>query len=272
VSHDNVRTKGWTQELYNRHRFGEFCYGRQRDQYNRPLLEFLRLVPAESTVFDIGCGAGYWLETAVRLGVAPGRLIAVDFAQGNLTPLKAKGFKAVCGDVMSLPFESHVADVTVCNGVIHHTPAPEDAFRELLRITRPGGLIFLGVYNRWNPYFYVVHRAMAPVRYAYWNWSRRVLDVLYSVARFLFQPLARLFTGSLLDERSGKTMLADQVMNPYAHLFSKRTVRRYAAMYGCSVLSFGHSGGRMMLTAVLKAGDAPLLERGRDSSGGVLCV
>ncbi len=252
TSDTDRETRQRPRELYDRYRFGDFCYGQQRDRHNRPLLEFLRTLPPESNVYDIGCGTGYWTEAAVRSGIPRERLFALDLSPRNIASLHAKGFKAVCGDVLSLPLNDNVADVTICNGVIHHTPNPRGAFRELVRITQPGGLIFLAAYNRWNPYFLLVHRAAAPIRYAYWHWSKRVLDWIYPVAQLAFQPLAYCVMGRFLDRQTGKTMLADQVMTPHAHLFSKRAIRRYALESGCTVLEFGYSGGHMMLTAILK--------------------
>lgn len=241
-----------TRELYDDHRFGDFCYGQQRDQHNRPLIEFLRALPEEGDVYDIGCGTGYWVEAAARLGVVPERLVGVDIVPGNVVALRAKGFKGLCGDVLALALKDDAVDVTICSGVIHCTPDPRSAFRELVRITKPGGLIFLAVYNRWNPYFYLVHRAGAPIRYLYWHRSKRVLDWVYPVAGLVFQPLAYALIGRFLDRSTGKTMFADQVITPYAHLFAKRTIRQYARQCGCAVLDFGYSGGYLMITAVLR--------------------
>jgi len=242
------------RELYEQHPFGDFCYGFERERHNAPLCGFLRAISAQGLVLDIGCGAGYWCEAAVRAGVVQERIVPVDMVRTGLAPLRDKGFRTVCGDVLSLPLADSTADFTICNGVIHHTPNPRDAFRELVRVTKPGGRIFLAVYNRWNPYFGIVHRAAAPIRYAYWRWDRRVLNWIYPVAQVAFQPLAYLIVGRSLDRRSGLTLLADQMMTPYAHLFSKRQIHRYASACGCEILRFGSSGGRMMLTAIIRVG------------------
>jgi SAM-dependent methyltransferase len=241
-----------TRALYSRHPFGDFSYAEQRHRHNRPLSEFLRTLSRDGTVYDIGCGTGYWTEQAVRSGIPRERLVALDLAPRNAAVMRSKGFNAVCGDVLSLPLKDNVADVAICNGVIHHVPKPRQAYRELVRITKPGGMIFLAVYNRWNPYFYLVHRCTAPLRYAYWHWDKRVLDWVTTAAQPLFQPLAYCFLGAFLDRQTGRTMMADQVMVPYAHLYSKQAVRRYAHGSGCSVMHFGHAGARMMLTAVIR--------------------
>lgn len=240
------------RELYGRYCFGDFCYGAKRQEHNRPLVDFLASIDSNATVCDIGCGAGYWLEAGLRLGMARERAYGVDLSPANVAAAKAKGFPVLCGDALGLALESDISDFTICNGVIHHTPDPFRAFKELVRITRPGGCIFLGVYNRWNPYFYLVHRAALPIRYLYWNWDKRVLDVIWPVTKVLFQPLAYIVLGTFLDRQTGKTLLMDQVMTPYAHLFSKSTLRRYAQQCGCEIQRFRYTKGYMLLTAVFR--------------------
>jgi SAM-dependent methyltransferase len=214
-------------------------------------MDFLASVGPDETVYDIGCGTGYWLEAALRMGIAGDRLVGVDLSPANVACVRAKGFKAACGNVLALGLEDDLADVVLCNGVIHHAPDPFRAFREVVRVTKPGGRIFLGVYNAWNPYFYLVHGAAAPARYIYWNWDRRILDLIWPLAKVIVQPLAYLMLGTFLDKRTGKTFLADQVMNPHAHLFSRAEVRRCADRCGCEAGTFGHTGAYMMLTAVI---------------------
>ena len=111
-----------TRELYSHYCFGDFCYGREREKYNRPLIDFLETVRPEAHVYDIGCGTGFLLDVAQRKGIAPDRLFALDLAFENAAALRAKGFNAACGNILALPFRDGVADVTICNGVLHHSP------------------------------------------------------------------------------------------------------------------------------------------------------
>ena len=39
-------------------------------------------------------------------------------------------------------------DIVYSSGVLHHTPDPRRAFRNLVRLARPGGAIVVGLYNR----------------------------------------------------------------------------------------------------------------------------
>lgn len=93
---------------------------------------------------EIGCGTGFFtlnLELAGVLGeahvtdISPGM---VEAAQRNADEL---GF-AVQGraaDAERLPYEDDCFDLVVGHAVIHHVPDVELAFREMLRVLRPGG-------------------------------------------------------------------------------------------------------------------------------------
>jgi SAM-dependent methyltransferase len=241
-----------SRELYDRYRFGTFDYGRRRDAYEPLLFEALRRVPAGAVLYDIGCGTGYWVDAYLQSGVAKDRIRCVDLAPANIADLQARGIDARVGNVLDLDIPDASSDLTVSLGVIHHTDDPFRAFTELVRITRPGGLIYLNVYNRFHPYYYVVHRATFPLRYAYWHWSPRVADAAYWAARAVFQPLAYVTMGKFLDEQTGKTMFMDQVMTPRAHLFTRRQLDRYAREGGCTVEAYRYNRFGLMLSALMR--------------------
>lgn len=46
-------------------------------------------------------------------------------------------------DAKQLPYSDGAFDAVISNSIIHHIPQPADAFREMLRVTRPGGLLFV---------------------------------------------------------------------------------------------------------------------------------
>lgn len=46
-------------------------------------------------------------------------------------------------DAKSLPFETASFDAVISNSIIHHIPEPNLAFREMVRVARPGGLLFV---------------------------------------------------------------------------------------------------------------------------------
>jgi SAM-dependent methyltransferase len=46
-------------------------------------------------------------------------------------------------DAKKLPFEDAMFDVTMSNSIVHHIPEPIHVLREAVRVTRPGGLLFI---------------------------------------------------------------------------------------------------------------------------------
>jgi SAM-dependent methyltransferase len=49
---------------------------------------------------------------------------------------------------MALPFRDATVDVCYSSNVLEHVPQPERMADEMVRVTRPGGLVFLS-YNNW---------------------------------------------------------------------------------------------------------------------------
>ncbi|HMC09770.1 MAG TPA: class I SAM-dependent methyltransferase [Pirellulaceae bacterium] len=46
-------------------------------------------------------------------------------------------------DAKSLPYADAMFDAVVSNSIIHHIPEPKFAFREMVRVLRPGGVLFV---------------------------------------------------------------------------------------------------------------------------------
>ncbi len=97
-------------------------------------------------VLDIGCGLGgktvVYAEagadvTGVDIDPAHCRG-AVDFAgeTGN-------GIDVICGDAQMLPFRAGSFDIVVANDSMEHFSDPEKALREIVRVTKTRGTVFL---------------------------------------------------------------------------------------------------------------------------------
>ncbi|MCG2782450.1 MAG: class I SAM-dependent methyltransferase, partial [Candidatus Altiarchaeales archaeon] len=50
-------------------------------------------------------------------------------------------------DIREVPFEDGIFDFVCCNGVVHHTENPEEIIKELSRVLKNGGYLFLYVYD-----------------------------------------------------------------------------------------------------------------------------
>ncbi len=90
-------------------------------------------------VVDIGAGNGRFarllIEGSSYVGIEP---------SPALRAAAHPSLEMQAGHLPHLPLADHVADVTACFAVLHHIPGFEgrrQAIEELIRITKPGGLI-----------------------------------------------------------------------------------------------------------------------------------
>jgi arsenite methyltransferase len=102
-------------------------------------------------VVDIGCGVGMDLLLAARRVGPQGKAIGIDMTDAMVE--RARAFAVACGmgqvdvrkgDATSLPVETASADVVISNGVLNLVPEKGQAFKEIARILRPGGRLYLG--------------------------------------------------------------------------------------------------------------------------------
>ena len=98
------------------------------------------------TVLDLGSGAGNDCFVARHETGVDGRVIGVDFtpemvakAKENAKKLGYQNVEFRQGDIEALPLTSNIVDVVVSNCVLNLVPDKRKAFREVLRVLKPGG-------------------------------------------------------------------------------------------------------------------------------------
>jgi SAM-dependent methyltransferase len=96
------------------------------------------------TLVDVGCGRG-----ALRgwLGATCSRYVGVDVVRHEGFPPDAE-LLLLNLDTGALPLADATADVVVCAETIEHVENPRLLVRELARITRPGGHLFITTPNQ----------------------------------------------------------------------------------------------------------------------------
>jgi len=106
----------------------------------------------DGSVLDLGCGIGFWLVELWKRGARD--IIGVDISAVSAALAKTRcnlyGVKAklMVGNAENLPLHDNSFDHINCQGVIHHTPRPEQAVFEICRILRPGGSALISVYYK----------------------------------------------------------------------------------------------------------------------------
>lgn len=99
-----------------------------------------------STLLDVGGGPGYFADAFRAAGA---HYIPLDANAGELrlhgrTPEPG----TVMGDGMALPFRTGSIDICYSSNVLEHVPEPWRMADEMVRVTRPGGMVFLS-YTLW---------------------------------------------------------------------------------------------------------------------------
>ncbi len=92
-------------------------------------------------IVDVGCGTGLVGEHLRIFGFT--NFDGVDISKKMIELAKARGYrKLLLGSLNeSLPIDKDNYDVTFCVGVFTHGHVKSDRLSELIRITKPGGLI-----------------------------------------------------------------------------------------------------------------------------------
>jgi ubiquinone/menaquinone biosynthesis C-methylase UbiE len=135
--------------------------------HNDDYLEFLvkkvwKLEKPVSLV-DFGCGFGY-MGTKLLPLLAPGsRYTGLDIAPALLEAgrhLYAKlpyTHEFLSSEVYRTPFEDGAFDVAIAHSVLMHIERPFEALKEMIRVTRPGGMVITANANRnaWQALFYI---------------------------------------------------------------------------------------------------------------------
>ena len=133
-------------------------WGRHATEIEHQLLVSAIEPMAGLTVLDAGCGTGRFTR---RLEASGAHVIGIDrdpealsLARGRVTgPL-------VIGDVHGLPLRERCVDIAVAMTVCEFADDPAAVIAELVRVTRPGGVVVIGSLNP---------------RSAWGWWSRRTL-------------------------------------------------------------------------------------------------
>lgn len=96
-------------------------------------------------VLDVGGGPGYFAAAFEASGAT---YLSVDSDVGEMSMVGEPRPGSVLGSGMALPFRDASVDVCYSSNVLEHVPEPWVMADEMVRVTKPGGLVFLS-YTTW---------------------------------------------------------------------------------------------------------------------------
>jgi SAM-dependent methyltransferase len=97
------------------------------------------------TMLDVGGGPGYFRDAFRAAGAT---YFSLDADAGELSGMGDIASGTVIGSGMQLPFADGSLDVTYSSNVLEHVSDPWRMAEDMLRVTRPGGVVFLS-YTVW---------------------------------------------------------------------------------------------------------------------------
>lgn len=113
-----------------------------------PVKKYIDSFESNSLVADIGCGNG---KNMYRQDC---EFIGLDFCSNFTEICYEKGLSSVVADSLNLPLKDNLFDYTMSVAVIHHLDSESkrlQAIQELIRITKPGGKVFISVWALKQP-------------------------------------------------------------------------------------------------------------------------
>jgi len=99
------------------------------------------------SVLDIGTGTGVFVPFLLNKIGSEGKLVCLDFAEEMLKIAKTKGFKGkisyLCTDIENNRLADNSFDAVVCYSVFPHFNDKVKAFKEIYRLLKKGGNLFI---------------------------------------------------------------------------------------------------------------------------------
>jgi ubiquinone/menaquinone biosynthesis C-methylase UbiE len=126
---------------YEAHRDGR---GRYHDLLDALEIEFAAPAVAGREVLEVGCGTGLVLRALAPLA---SRAVGVDLSPRMLARARERGLSVVEGSATALPFADASFDIAVSFKTLPHVPDLARALSEMARVVRPGGTMFIELYN-----------------------------------------------------------------------------------------------------------------------------
>jgi len=201
-----------------------------------PFRRFVEIhLHAGDAVADVGCGPGRATLYLLTKGCA---VTAVDLTRQALNLARSRGpaGRFVQASNLGLPFVSGAFDAVVSDGVIHHTPDPYRSFVENVRVLRPGGHLYLGVYRRRRYYYYLYTYLGRPVRWLERRgWGRPLVNgtllPVYYLAHLVKSRGRRTWQGA-------KNFFYDYIITPRATFHTREEVEEWGRRNGLELLEY----------------------------------
>ena len=120
-------------------------FDKTREYLWKGIKEFIQSTDDNSLLLDAGCGNGKNMLVKNRVNC-----IGFDFCESNNQICSKKGLDVSTINIKMIPYRDSIFDHSFTVAVLHHIEKEIDrvkAINELVRVTKPGGTIFIQVWS-----------------------------------------------------------------------------------------------------------------------------
>jgi SAM-dependent methyltransferase len=211
------------------------------------LVELIEGLVAKSLVLDVGCGPGRVLGFLARRGL---RCVGIDRSRVSIgRAVDRYGQPGVVADNLQLPIADSVADVVISDGVIHHTKNPYMAFAENLRILKPGGRLYLGVYKPSGRYPLLYKFPGSPIRSGLRQRWTKPLVILFAQVPYFLVHFVR--TRGKRTWTQAQNLFYDYFVTPVVTFLGRNLIEEWCAAQGAQLLAYDENRGANVHSFVL---------------------
>lgn len=123
-------------------------------------LDIIQRVTSSGIILDVGCGTGRLLT---QLSNNQYKRFGIDISGGMLHQALHKDNSLHCSQASAtiIPYQDNTFDIVFCAAVLHHLAEPSavrQAIREMIRVTKTGGIAIIWDHNPRNPYWPIIMR------------------------------------------------------------------------------------------------------------------
>lgn len=182
--------------------------------------ELLKAIGYNKMVLECGCGTG---QLSHYLQLNNNHVLGIDMSLGSLklavehklrNDLSRSSFAQM--NIFDLAIKNDSFDVIIAHGVLHHTFDAKRAFAHIVRKVKPGGIVVVGLYNRY-------------ARVMTWLRARMI--------RFVGPKIDYVVRKQIRDSRKAEIWIQDQYFNPHETWHSIDEVLGWFAENGVGYLN-----------------------------------
>jgi ubiquinone/menaquinone biosynthesis C-methylase UbiE len=245
-----------TRHHYDTHPFDAITAEDERQPRTiqpRPFIAFCdRYLKRSMSVVELGCGPGRGTMFLTTIGAD---VTAIDISSTSLERARKRAPHAdfVRATIMTLPFRDRSFDIVVADGVIHHTPDPQAAFAESVRVLRAGGTFYLGIYNRRRHYYYIYTYAGPPIRWLEKSAAGRAALSMTLIPFYYLVHLAK--SGGKRTWEGATNFFYDYIITPQAAFYTREEIAAWGNKLGLDLLEYDPSLGNVHVFIFRKGPD-----------------